>query len=76
MLPLAGASVLPWAHPVLPSYMRLKLSGPVAGGPAVCRLRQEGKLALQHEVKLLGPVAGGPAGVRLRQEDKLAVQEV
>ena len=33
--------------------------GPVAGGPSVVRLRQEGNLALQHEVKLCGMFGGG-----------------
>ena len=59
--------------PSPPLLHEVKLSGPVAGGPVVCRLRQEGKLALQHEVKLYGPAAGGPAVCRLRQEDKLAL---
>ena len=59
--------------PSPPLLHEVKLSGPVAGGSLVCRLRQEGKLALLHEVKLFGPVAGGPQVVRLRQEGKLAL---
>ena len=34
------------ARPVRPSLHEVKLSGPVAGGLQVVRLRQEGKLAL------------------------------
>ena len=60
--------------PSPPLLHEVKLSGPVAGGPDVVRLRQEGKLALQHEVKLFGPVAGGLSVVRLRQEGKLVLQ--
>ena len=40
--------------PPSPLLQEVKLSGPGSGGPEVCRLRQEGKLALLHEVKLLG----------------------
>ena len=35
-----------WTRPVLPSLHEVKLSGPVAGGLQVVRLRQEGNLAL------------------------------
>ena len=60
--------------PSPPLLHEVKLSGPVAGGPAVCRLRQEGKLALRHEVKLSRSAAGGSRACRLRQEGKLALR--
>ena len=44
-----------------------------SGGTAVSRLRQEGKLALPHEVKLLGVGSGGAAVGRLCQEGNLAL---
>ena len=59
--------------PSPPLLHEVKLSGPVAGGSQVCRLRQEGKLALLHEVKLYRLAAGGMLVVRLRQEGKLAL---
>ena len=59
--------------PSPPLLHEVKLSGLVAGGLQVVRLRQEGKLALLHEVKLSGLPAGGLQVVRLRQEGKLAL---
>ena len=59
MLPVTFQFCLSLGSPSPPLLHEVKLSGPVAGGPLVCRLRQEGKLALLHEVKLFGPVAGG-----------------
>ena len=56
-----------------PLLHEVKLPGPEAGG-CVCRLRQEGKLALLHEVKLLALDPGGGVFGRLRQEGKLALQ--
>ena len=50
-----------------PLLHEVKLSGPVAGGPVVCRLRQEGKLALQHEVKLCGSGTGGGVFSQVRK---------
>ena len=53
-LPAAGdspvLSVTGSPSPLL--LQEVKLSGPGSGGPEVVRLRQEGKLALPHEVKL------------------------
>ena len=70
---LGRSSVLPCGSPSPPLLHEVKLSGPVAGGLQVVRLRQEGKLALLHEVKLQGLIAGGLQVVRLRQEGKLAL---
>ena len=58
--------------PSPPLLHEVKLPGLVAGG-CIVRLRQEGKLALLHEVKLFGPGTGGPVWCRLRQEGKLAL---
>ena len=57
-----------------PLLHEVKLSGPVAGGPLVCRLRQEGKLTLRHEVKLSKSAAGKCQARRLRQEGKLVLR--
>ena len=55
-LPAAGDSpaLTVTGSPSPPLLQEDKLSGPVAGGTSFVRLRQEGKLTLQHEVKLSG----------------------
>ena len=55
-LPAAGDSpaLTITGSPSPPLLQEDKLSGPVAGGTSFVRLRQEGKLTLQHEVKLSG----------------------
>ena len=62
---LGRSIVLPCGSPSPPLLHEDKLSGHGSGGPEVVRLRQEGKLALQHEVKLFGQVYGGGVDLNL-----------